>query len=68
MSKKKDPLQTKTVSENNTYVYYLTLEKMKIYMNISNKNSPKSIYQVTAYNEQDLNDNPYQEVIAQNDG
>ena len=32
---------------------------MKLYMNISNKNSPKSIYKVTAYNEQDLNDNPY---------
>lgn len=65
---KKDPLERKKVNENNTFVYYLTLQNSNVYIDVSNKNSDQSIYKISAYNEQDLNDNPYQEVLAQSAG
>lgn len=56
------------MNENNTFVYYLTLQNSNIFIDVSNKNSNQSIFKISAYNEQDLNDNPYQEVLAQSEG
>jgi hypothetical protein len=44
-------LERKTVSENNTFVYYFAIEDYHVYVDISNKNSEKSVFKITAYNE-----------------
>lgn len=68
MKNKKNAISKKTVNENNTYVHYFPLDQAHVYVQVSNKNTDRSVFSMMAYNEQDLNDNPYQEVIARNDG
>lgn len=48
---KTNKLEEKLVSENNTIVYYVTLENSHIFVDISNKNTDKSVYKLVAYNE-----------------
>lgn len=64
---KNNTSEFKQIKDSNSMVHYLSLEHERVFLRVTNKKEELSIYEISLFNERDLDNNPYSEV-AQGDG
>lgn len=58
----------KKIIDSNSMVHYIKLEHERLFLKIKNRKESKAIYEMSVFNERDLDNNPYSEVAQGNSG
>ena len=60
---KDEKTEYKTIKDANSFIHYIKMEAKKIYLKVENIGTDNSIYELNLFNEIDLDNNPYSEVV-----
>jgi hypothetical protein len=58
----------KKISDNNSAIHYIKMDHERVFLRVSNKKEELSIYEISVFNENDLDTNPYSELAQGNRG
>lgn len=65
---KQNSTEFKKMIDSNSMVHYAKLEHDRLFLRVRNKRDTKAIYEISVFNERDLDNNPYSEVGQGNNG
>jgi hypothetical protein len=60
--------ETKRIFDKNSIAHMIKLDQERLFLRVTNKRSHNSIYEISVFNEKDIENNPYSEVAEGNDG
>lgn len=66
--KSQNATEYKKITDNNAAIHYIKMEHDKVFLKVSNKKEELSIYEISVFNERDLDNNPYSEIAQGNKG
>ena len=64
----KNMTEFKKITDNNTSIHYIKMEHERVFLKVTNKKEELSIYEISVFNERDLDYNPYSELAQGNKG
>ena len=65
---KQNTTEFKKIIDANSMVHYIKLDHERLFLRIKNKKDSKAIYEISVFNERDLDNNPYSEIAQGNNG
>lgn len=64
---KDDKVDYKTIKDANSFIHYIKLDSRKAFLKVENMDADQSIFELNLFNEQDLDGDPYTQIV-QGDG